>query len=86
MRREEAGVYVRNRLEHGTDKRDRGVRVGKREEDERRKGKGKEMGGEEEDIIKKRRAGGKGVFYWVAVEVKVKAEAKGHWPAHAWLI
>jgi hypothetical protein len=44
-----------------------------------REGRGRERGwgGEEEDIIKKRRAGGKGVFYWVAVEVKVKAEAKG---------
>jgi hypothetical protein len=29
---------VRNRLEHVTDKGDRVVRVGKREEDERRKG------------------------------------------------
>jgi hypothetical protein len=37
--REVVGVFVRNRLEHGTDKRDRGVRVGKGEEDERRKEK-----------------------------------------------
>lgn len=36
LRREEDGVYVRNRLEHGTDKRDRGVRAGKGEEDERK--------------------------------------------------
>jgi hypothetical protein len=62
LRSEEVGVYVRNRLEHGTDKRDRGVLAGKGEEDERRKEK-REMD-EDEDIIKKRRtAGGKGVFY-----------------------
>jgi hypothetical protein len=35
-------VYVRNRLGHVTDKRDRRVRMGKREEDEGRKGKRKE--------------------------------------------
>ena len=42
---------MRNRLEHGTDKRDRGVRAGKGEEDERRKEK-REID-EDEDIIKK---------------------------------
>jgi hypothetical protein len=57
LRREEAGVYVRNRLEHSTDKRDRGVRVGKREEDERRKGKGKGMGGRGRGYYKKREGG-----------------------------
>jgi len=51
LRSEEVGVYVRNRLEHGTDKRDRGVRTGKGEEDERKKEK-REMD-EDEDIIKK---------------------------------
>ena len=67
---------MRNRLEHGTDKRDRGVRRGKGEEDEEEERE--EGDDEDEDIIKKRRAGGKGVFYWVVVggaEGKVKVRA-----------
>jgi len=62
LRREEVGVYVRNRLErgNGTGKRDRGVRTGEGEEDE---GGGREQRGDGGGYYKKRRtAGGKGVF------------------------
>jgi hypothetical protein len=46
---------VRNRLEHGTDKRDRGVRRGKGEEDEEEERE--EGDDEDEDIIKKKKEG-----------------------------
>jgi hypothetical protein len=65
MRREEAGVYVTNRLEHGTDRKGPGNAGREREEDERRR-KRRAWKGTKDIIIKGGRAGhdmvrGKGV-------------------------